>query len=120
MSRDLQGGTKGKNGTINITCEEKSSRGQDAYIKFNGRVSASNPVFYVVWKLLASGSYKPVYKSEMKKPVKGIYDWSEFKIDTEVLCNQNHDQKIKVEILEASQDGNHKILGSALTDFDSL
>lgn len=39
-------------------------------------------VFFVVWKWMASGKYKPIYKSETKVPEVGLVEWDQVSIDT--------------------------------------
>lgn len=40
-------------------------------------------VFFVVWKWMASGKYKPIYKSETKVPEQGLAEWDTVSIDTQ-------------------------------------
>lgn len=57
------------NGTLHITGEEKQRNGgsQTAVIKLQGFITQeTGPVFFIVWKFLSPGKYKPVYKSEIK------------------------------------------------------
>lgn len=33
--------------------------------KIKGNIDEINPVFFIIWKFLSPGQYKPVYKSEI-------------------------------------------------------
>ena len=57
-----------------ITGEEKkrSQGAQTAVIKLQGNISSeSGPIFFILWKFLSPGKYKPVYKSEIKSLERG-------------------------------------------------
>ena len=74
-----------------ITAEErKSSKGATALIKFTGDFQQSTEVFFIVWKELLPGNFKPVYKSEGQPLINGQRSWHECIIDTNLLCNGDH------------------------------
>jgi hypothetical protein len=70
------------NGQIKITAEEKKAGGETAYINLKGEITNSGPLFFIIWKNLSPGQFKPVYKSEIQHPTKGCQVWSPVKLDT--------------------------------------
>lgn len=74
FSAKVQNPSRQKNGTLHITGEEKkrSAGSQTAVIKLEGNISQeSGPVFFIMWKFMSPGKYKPVYKSEIKSQQRG-------------------------------------------------
>ena len=60
------------NGVLKITAEERKEVASDtAMVKLMGEIGESNYMFFIIWKQLSNGNYKPVYKSEIKKATKG-------------------------------------------------
>lgn len=117
----IQNPSRRNNGKLKIVAEEKKAGvGQTASCKFQGEISDSGYLFFIVWKQLSPGKYKPVYKSEIKPQNRGRQDWNEFKIDTQTLCNADEEQEIKLDFFRSVSSGNHKLLGTAFTSMGDL
>ena len=111
------------NGTLHITGEEKqrTSGSQTAMVKLEGFITQeTGPVFYIVWKFLSPGKFKPVYKSEIKSQDRGKQNWNEFSIDLHNLCSDDKGQEVKLDFFKSSTDGNHKLLGTTHTSVQEL
>jgi hypothetical protein len=51
--------------TVVITAEEKRrTQGATAVMKLTGSFKQSTEIFFIIWKQLSPGNFKPVYKSE--------------------------------------------------------
>ena len=62
---DIKNTTRKNNGKLHIVGEEKKQvAGENALITLEGQVNSSNDVFFIIWKFMTPGKYKPVYKSE--------------------------------------------------------
>ena len=56
--------TKGTTPMVIIQAEEKKDAESETFVlQFNGQL-ASNSSFFIIWKSMSPGKYKPVYKSE--------------------------------------------------------
>lgn len=68
----IQNDARKKNGTLKITGEEKKmSAGQLCCMQLKGSLNDSGYLFYIIWKQLSPGKYKPVFKSEIQAKVRG-------------------------------------------------
>lgn len=56
------------NGKVKIVGEEKKESGQTAIMKLQGSIDQQGPLFFIVWKQLSPGQFKPVFKSEIQQP----------------------------------------------------
>ena len=93
-----------------ITAEEKKmTANSNVVLTFKTKLSEQSGTFFIIWKFLAPGKYKPVYKSEVKS---SNSPWKEFHLDMFSLCTNEDDQEIKIDFFKSSSDGNHKNLGS--------
>jgi hypothetical protein len=56
-----------------ITAEEKkkSGGGATAVMKFTGQFNKSTEIFFIIWKQISPGNFKPVYKSEGQPMMQG-------------------------------------------------
>ena len=61
---------------LHITAEKKTFSGETAIMRIDGTISDSSQIFFLMWKWLSPGQYKPVYKSELKTAVKGKQRWN--------------------------------------------
>ena len=77
-------------------------------------------LFFIVWKNLAPGQYKPVYKSEAQPQQRGKQVWRDMVIDTGLLCNNDRENEFRVDFMQASDDGNHRLVGSASACLEQL
>jgi hypothetical protein len=77
-------------------------------------------LFFLVWKQLSPGKYKPVYKSEIKSADRGKQTWNEFTSDLHNLCSDDKDREVKIDFFKSSSDGNHKLLGTTYTSVQEL
>lgn len=72
MALPIQNPSRKSNGTLVITGEEKKAvSSETALILLEGEISGGAYVFFIVWKQLSPGKYKPVYKSEIKQANRG-------------------------------------------------
>lgn len=73
---------------IVLTAEEKKTTGgQTALIQFSGAFGIQGDVFFIMWKQLQPGKWKPVYKSAAAPNRKGAWFWKEAVMNTNFLCN---------------------------------
>jgi hypothetical protein len=81
------------NGRVRVTGEEKkmSQKTEIVLLKLKGRLANSGSSFFIVWKNLGPNQWKPVFKSEVKSSERGCQNWNQFKIDTQLLCNDDED-----------------------------
>lgn len=89
-------------------------------MKINGEIQSSGPVFFIIWKFLQPGQYKPVFKSEIKHQQRGIQDWNEVQLDTQTLCNNDPKQEIKFDFYRSETSGDHKHLGTTYSSLNEL
>lgn len=52
--------------------EKKSGVGNTIIMQLNGQLSSSEEIFFLVWKCLKPGQFKPVFKSEIQLKNKGL------------------------------------------------
>ena len=91
-SAKVQNPSRKHNGTLKITGEEKQRNhgSQTAVIKIQGSITQeSGPVFFILWKFLSPGKYKPVYKSEIKSQERGKQNWNEISLDLHTICSDD-------------------------------
>lgn len=55
---------KGKPQVVITAEEKKRTQGATAILKLTGHFQKSTEIFFIVWKQLSPGNFKPVYKSE--------------------------------------------------------
>lgn len=59
--------------TVTVHAEKvKAGAGHSAILKFKTRFTQSDEIFYILWKELQPGKYKPIYKSEGQPKQKGF------------------------------------------------
>ena len=118
----LENSERKDNGKIKITGEEKkmSASNQLLLIQLKGNLQTRDYVFFILWKQLSPGQYKPVYKSEIKIAERGHQNWNQFKIDTQTLCNEDDKQEIKIDFYRYDSAGSHKMIGQDFTDLSEL
>ena len=68
--------------------------------------------FYIIWKTLNPGEFKPVYKSEGSTYQNGKQVWRDAIIDTLMLCNAEDDLEMRLDVMKADDRGNHKFIAS--------
>ena len=54
-------------------------------MQFKGNFPQSGEIFYIIWKQLQPGKFKPVHKSEAQPKMKGCQQFREALIDTKLL-----------------------------------
>ena len=68
--------------------------------------------FFIVFKQLTHTNWKPVYKSEAKDCINGVYEWNLFSVlTTDVTTDNNIEQDFKFEFFKSEASGNHKNVG---------
>ena len=83
-----------------LTAEEKKSTGgQTALIQFAGKFKVKGDIFFILWKQLSPGKWKPVYKSAAAPNRKGNWAWHEALLNTNFLCNGNEQQEFRADFL---------------------
>lgn len=68
-----------KPGRIVIQAEEVSATANAEMVIFNPvakGLNSSSLCFFIIYRFIAPGKYTPIYKSEIKKPVSGAYNWN--------------------------------------------
>merc|ERR1719329_19112 len=111
-----------KKGWLTLNAEEsKRAQGlENVLIKFDGISTSKNSFFMIIWKKHASGKYRPVYKTETKPGRDGMVNWTQILLDTDTLCNDDDDHKLKIDLFEFKREGTHKLLGSTTTTLDEF
>lgn len=95
---------------VTITAENIKRGGQTALLKFHGQFKTSSEVFYIIWKELSPGKWKPVYKSEAQVKQGGQHKFREAVLNTSMLGDD--DQEFRVDFMIAQDSGNHTLIGS--------
>ena len=89
-------------------------------MQFKGQLSDCSSIFFIIWKFLSPGKYKPIYKSEVIGTKSGRQSWNGFQLDMFSLCSDELEQEIKVDFFRSEQNGNHKNLGTAYFTINDL
>ena len=68
--------------------------------------------FFIIYKQINQQTYKPIYKSEIKRPEGGAFKWNQVQIGATDLCKDEIEREIKIEFFKSVTSGKHKILDS--------
>merc|ERR1711862_299485 len=93
-----------KPGRIVITSEEVSSTANAEMVIFDPIVrnlNSSGLCFFILYRFIAPGKYTPIYKSEIKKPVSGAFNWNQVQVGATDLCKDDVEQEIKIEFFQS-------------------
>ena len=116
LTRPLVGGPAGSKGTISLIAEEQVANANAEMIMFTPEAtisSTSDQNFFIMYKCMGPNSYVPVYKSEIKRAVKGnLFRWNHVQIGATDLCKDNIENEIKFEFFKSVTSGKHKIVGT--------
>lgn len=87
----------GKSGNIRIIGEEKVVGSKDEVLmKIKCRFpDVSGVNFFLINKIISPTVQKPIYKSEIKSPVGGVYEWNLINILSADLAGDDVDREIK-------------------------
>ena len=100
--------------------EKKSTGGQTALIQFQGQFAVQGDIFFILWKFMSKGKWKPVFKSAASPKLNNKHTWKETVLNTNFICNGDNKQPFRVDFLLAKDDGNHKLLGSKEMTIDGI
>lgn len=90
-------------------------------MKFASTFQQSTEIFFILWKKLeASGTFKPVYKSEGQPMMNGKQRWHECLIDTTMLCNGDNTTEFRVDFMAAMDSGDHRCIGTKMLTIDEM
>ena len=101
-----------------ITAENVKRGGNTAILKFIGQFKTSSEVFYIIWKELSPGKWKPIYKSESQIKQGAGHRFREAVLNTNLIGEK--DQEFRLDFMIAQDSGNHKLLGSVTTSLENL
>lgn len=93
-----------------ITAENVKRGGQTVIMMLHGQFNTGSEVFYIVWKQLSPGKWKPVYKSEAQVKQGGKHKFREAVLNTTLLGEEN--DEFRVDFMIAQSSGNHTLIGS--------
>jgi len=77
--------------------------------------------FFVVNKQIDwSDEYRPVFKSECKKPEGGEFKWNVVHTDTHTLADNEPDHSVLLQVLKFSEKGDHETIASFTTTLGEM
>ena len=103
----------GRSGTIRIRADENQGK-SDEEMNFELKAdfsSTDGQNFFLVYKFISGGTYKPVYKSEIKSAINGAFSWNHTSILTSELANEDPEREIRIEFFKSQKSGKHTNLG---------
>ena len=103
----------GSSGAIRIRADEKQGK-NDEEMSFELRADFSSTDgynFFLVSKFISVGTYKPVYKSEIKDTINDSFSWNHTSILTSELANEDPEREIRIEFFKSQKSGKHTNLG---------
>ena len=89
---ELKDAKKGKPFIIITSEEKKKDGGMTAVMQLQGHFKKANEdIFFIIWKQISRGKFKPVFKSAAVTTANSLQNWKEAVLDTNLLCNGNND-----------------------------
>ena len=79
------------------------------------------PHFFVVNKQIDwTDEYRPVFKSECKKPVGGEFKWNVVHTDTHTLADNEPAHSVLLQVFKFNSSGDHSTVASFTTTFGDM
>ena len=115
---------QGRSGQIKITGDEKQATTSEE-LRFVVRApfaSRSDMNFFIVYKMLGPGQYRPLYKSEIQSAKAGgnFYEWNMVTLSSADLTGGDLEREIKIEFYSNQKSGKHTNRGNATFNFAQL
>jgi hypothetical protein len=76
--------------------------------------------FFLIHKFIGPGVFKPVYKSEIKSAIQGVYHWNHISLLTSELANEELEREIRIEFYKSQKSGKHTNLGYLVCNLAQL
>lgn len=92
LTKPLTNDKIAKPGRIVIQAEEISANSNAEMVIFNPEargINSSSLCFFIIYRFIAPGKYTPIYKSEIKKPVGGAFNWNQVQVGATDLCKDD-------------------------------
>ena len=110
-------------GEITIKAEEKSQQfGQTScHFDISAELKSSpSKAFFTLAKQESETVFRPFFKSECKKLLKGKYSWKTVLTNSDLLANDKDESRVEVSMYEYSSSGKHKNVGKFYFDYKEL
>ena len=95
---------------MTVNAEEKVEKTSETVILQLSYPQSGTGYFYILWKSTGPGEFKPIYKSEGSSYQNGKQNWREAVLDTNLLCNTDENLELRIDVMLAQNNGDHKMM----------